>query len=225
MTKRPRKPTLTEQHAAQLLHMPAPITVKAPTPAKTPAKAKAKAKTKVPSHLPPGEHSLEEAQRWLTTEMCQPGRLPHCPCCGRVAKVYNRTLNKNMVGVLLLLYHRHSAAEWLTGLCWVQLPPLLKRSKRRNDQGEWGGDYGKLRFWGLIVPQPGTRGDGSTRTGYWQLTPLGLQFAQALVKVPRRVFTYNNAPFEPLNRQRDPDDVISIREVRGFDYDAIIRHA
>jgi hypothetical protein len=94
-----------------------------------------------------------------------------CPCCERPYKIYRRTVNGPMAKFLIQFYNRFGA-----------LPPTVF-SKIPKEIKPAGGDYAKLRFWGLIAPKPGKRKDGSTRTGQWSITEYGRKFVRREISI------------------------------------------
>jgi hypothetical protein len=95
-----------------------------------------------------------------------------CPCCERPYKIYRRTVNGDMAVFLIRFYKLFGA-----------LPPGVY-SKIPKEIKPNGGDYAKLRFWGLIEPKPNARRkDGSTRSGQWAMTDLGRRFVRREVSI------------------------------------------
>jgi len=88
--------------------------------------------------------------------------------------------------VQMALYFMQPDAEH-----WLHVPRFLERFKgNRNDTR--GGDYAKMRFWGLVEAKPEIRDDGSPRAGFWRITDFGYEFARGVLSAPRFAYTYNN---------------------------------
>jgi hypothetical protein len=106
-----------------------------------------------------------------------------CPCCDQKVKLYKRPLNSTMARGLIWLVQAAGA-----NLGWVEVP----------QQGpKWlvkaGGEFAKLYHWGLIVERPKDPKDTHKRTsGIWRPTDKGVQFVKLQIRVPKRVFLYDN---------------------------------
>lgn len=170
-----------------------------------------------PNPMPraPHETTLKEAQEVVRLAMVQKGKIPRCPCCGQPAKRYRRLLNSNMAEALVRIKQAHDRNPEVE---WIDVPHLLKNTPRRWSNGEWGGDYAKLRYWGLLEQATGLRADGSSRNGLWKITALGRQFASGDVRVPSHAFDFNG---ECLGL--DNDMQINIRGVHNFNYEELIQ--
>lgn len=115
---------------------------------------------------------LAEAKSWLAARV-EDGA--DCPCCGQFAKVYRTKLGASIAWPLIAMYRR-------AGQGWVHVPSL----------GAQSGDPLKARHWNLIEQYPNAkREDGSSRVGWWRLTPLGVEFVLGRVRVPKYVRLYN----------------------------------
>jgi hypothetical protein len=158
--------------------------------------------------------SLEDAKKWLRERF---GKGATCPCCNQFVKLYRRPFNYSMAVVLLLMerYYRRvgvSAEEWL------HVPSYITEAVAYHPRGAVairGGDWAKMKYWGLIEEKPEVRDDGSPRAGYWRMTPLGRQFATRAAKVASHVYIYNGEPM-----QKTADEQITIDDALGthFNY-------
>jgi hypothetical protein len=74
---------------------------------------------------------------------------------------------------------------------WVHVPKLLTEVHPISANG---GDYAKLRHWGLIVPLIGERDDGSTRLGCYSMTDDGHAFATGDKTLRRYLYLYDEEP-------------------------------
>jgi len=106
----------------------------------------------------------------------------HCPTCDRWGKVYSRPINRTMAKALIWLAYAKPNAEG-----WVDVPVTAPRWVVQSNQ------LPTLRWWGLIERRDN---EGKTKTkhsGLWRLTPAGLDFVHRGVRIPKNVFTYNDA--------------------------------
>ncbi len=95
-----------------------------------------------------------------------------CPVCDQNARRWRRSLTSGMVRALMVL-RRHYGEPALRTLAEHRLP---------------SGDYAKLRFWGLLVPDPSKDADG-----VWIVTRDGREFLDGQLRVQRYAHVYNNA--------------------------------
>lgn len=142
------------------------------------------------------EPTIREARRALLEKMWEGTT---CPCCGRYAKIYSRTLNAGMVADLERLYLEGGAAQ----LGWVSW-----RRVWSNDRGR-GKEFQRMRFWGLIQ-------QSDSEPGVWKVTPKGERFLLGLEVVPKRVSIFDGKKIgddgtisveEALGRQFKPEEV------------------
>jgi hypothetical protein len=97
---------------------------------------------------------------------------------------------------------------------WLHVPRYL------NGKGvvARGGDFAKLVHWGLLEAKGGERADGSSRIGYYRLTPEGVEFVENRRRVPTHLYFYNS---EVLGQETK---TISMPEALGehFDYEELM---
>lgn len=154
--------------------------------------------------------TLAEARAELREKVYTGAR---CPCCQQYAKVYRRTITSAMARVLIAMYHRDTVAPRQ----WVDLP-RLREEHRIEVSG--GGDAPKLAYWHLIEPMPSQRrDDGSTRAGWWRITPDGAAFARGTTRVAKHALVYGGRCLG-----LDDTETVSIGDAlgRGFDYRALM---
>lgn len=122
-----------------------------------------------------------------------------CPCCQQHVQVYRRSINSGMVRVLIDIARAAGA--------WVDIRDLDVR----------GGDYGKLRYWGLLERRPNTDPEKKW-SGFWRVTQFGLQFVHDQVRVQRHAHVYNGRVLSFSG------DEVSIRRCLGrrFDYEELM---
>ena len=180
------------------------------------AKRSSKSETKAEFFAADNKTTLAAAKKWLRERFAKGAS---CPCCNQFVKLYKRGMNTSMAYVLLLMecYFSGDAVDE-----WLHVPSYITEMVADNPRrgvAVRGGDWAKLKLWGLIEDKQDTRKDGSTRVGYWKLTPLGRQFARRQVKVPSHVYLYNG---EPL--QRVVETMITIDDALGekFNYAEIM---
>lgn len=151
--------------------------------------------------------SLEEAKAWLR-ERFEDGA--QCPCCDQRVQLYKRPLTSSMMYVLVELHRYFSGSH---AEPWVHVGRYM--SEKNVPEAIRGGDFAKMRFWGLIEEKPEIRDDGSPRAGYYRITDLGKRFVRGEVRVPAYVFLYNEKPVK-----REVTETVSIQEALGkkFNY-------
>lgn len=133
--------------------------------------------------------TLEEARAQLYVGMDDG---TSCPCCGQDVKVYRRTLNGPMCFLLIWLVLEH-----LTAPRWRNVREFPQIQNRRG-----GGDFAKLRYWGLIQPRDKDEDDPKRRTsGDWRPTGRGISFVHGKITVPRAVYIYDTRllRFDPVH--------------------------
>lgn len=115
--------------------------------------------------------SVDEARQLIHEKRYEGVR---CPCCDSYIRVYARTITRSQVHFLRDLYRAQSR------LPAVDRPRGLDVRKLEG-QHMRGGDYSKLRLWGLI--ERGERGHG-----HWYLTGKGVQWLRGRIRVPRYAY-------------------------------------
>jgi hypothetical protein len=107
----------------------------------------------------------------------------------------------------LILMHRASPDTD----AWLYLPDVLRDKSFA--------DTVKCAHWELIEEDDGERDDGSTRSGWWRVTPLGRLFILGEIKVPKYARIYDGRLLGFIG------DPVSIQDALGarFDYGALMR--
>ncbi|MBU8830866.1 hypothetical protein [Mycolicibacterium goodii] len=146
--------------------------------------------------------TLAEAQAWLRDRIDE-GET--CPCCTQFAKIYRRRLNASMARGIIIFYQTH-------GVTFGHAPSTPGIS-------ELGGEFARLRWWGLIQEALGGRDDGNPHAGWWQITRPGLHFVHNRIAVPEYARVYNG---RCLNL--DDTTTTTIRQALGkrFNYDELM---
>ncbi len=122
--------------------------------------------------------TIKEAKEYIVENMLA-GAI--CPCCGQLAKVYARKLNKGMCEVLKILNEKTEKRR--IGFApnddvWIHVSNELAELKINATNKE----YPKLRFWGFL--EMGT-------AGYWRVTPKGDEFVRGIITAPSAIYLYN----------------------------------
>lgn len=125
---------------------------------------------------PTNDSTVGDAREWLRERLYTGAT---CPCCEQRAQMYKRKLNRTMVKALSLVYKATAP-----GRDFCHGPTVLRGS------GVFGGDLGKLAYFGLVEEEAGRREDGG-RKGWWRVTNKGRAFIQGHIEVPKYVHVYN----------------------------------
>jgi len=109
-----------------------------------------------------------------------------CPCCTQLVALSDQSVSSMMAKVLIIL-HRH----FLTNPEWLHVPTHLTEANKLGAAVR-GGDWAKLRYWGLLEVKPEKRADGSKRAGFYRMPEKGHQFARGEIQVPKTVRLFHN---------------------------------
>lgn len=147
--------------------------------------------------------SVQERFRWAVNA----GKQVVCPCCQGLAQRYKRSIGSTMALLLIRTYWATREGGWV-------------HIQSRTDAK--GGDYAKLRFWGLVEARGDKKQDDSNSSGYWRITDLGSAFVERRIKVYRYVYVYQG---QYLGYDPDPRSVVSIDQSLGkrFKYDELMQ--
>jgi len=150
--------------------------------------------------------SLQEAQQRVKLAMDSKKKM-QCPCCGKsVSPHRKRALNDKMAEFLVLLVRRFRATKGQ----WVHTDTIDSR----------GGDYAKLRHWGLIENKPNDDPSKSS-SGFWRPTQKGIDFVDRKISVPSHIHlaAKSHAPLMPEGLVLGfTDSRVYIDDVPNFDY-------
>ncbi len=98
-----------------------------------------------------------------------------CPCCDRLVKDYRRKIHWDAAAALVTAYRKYG------------LRPFHGKEFNRL-----GGDWARLRHWGLLhEPSDEPRPDGR-RSGWWRVTEHGRDFVQRYAVVPTYILLSDN---------------------------------
>ena len=118
--------------------------------------------------------SIKEVKKYLRSNL---EKGTNCPCCGQIVKSYKRKLNNTMA------------------LCLIKLSKMKNEfnhvSKIVNGISNTGtADFSKLKYWGLIEEHYNVNKEKKS-SGFWRITPAGLNFANGKTTLPKYVTIYN----------------------------------
>ena len=166
------------------------------------------------SYTPTGK-TIEEARREIfAEETFRKGSI--CPLCSRKVQLKKLSISRSQIGCLMMLYRLH-----LNNNDWER---YFHMSDDINVPVFVGGNWAKLRYWGLIEEKAKQRGDGkdTLRSGFWRLTDKGKAFLKNLTVVPKYITLYN-AEFRGF---KDENDTISVKDVfdkkKDFSYSEVV---
>lgn len=135
-------------------------------------------------------------------------KLLHCPCCGRSAQMYDRTIHQSIARQLILLYRAGNGPH----RDYVHTRELLL-------PGTSGvGDFSKAKYWQL-VEEIGINENKKRRTsGLWRLTQKGVDYVTNRLAVPKHAYVYDDELWSLS------DDTATIQDALGetFDYAAVM---
>lgn len=100
------------------------------------------------------------------------------PVTGRVAQVYDRGITRKMVEVMAVIYHLTRKNPDI----YVDASSLKTR----------GGDYGKLRHWGLIEQGTDFKQGVLHTKPLWRITAKGISFIEDGIEIPKKVLVFND---------------------------------
>lgn len=105
-----------------------------------------------------------------------------CPCCNQLAKRYHRRIPGTALRMLIDFSRDKRPANQ-----YVHCPT------RFGIRWKGGGDWAKLRYWGLIEAMPND--DAAKRaSGYWRITERGYEALRTNALVPTHVVLYDGKP-------------------------------
>jgi hypothetical protein len=141
---------------------------------------------------------LQAVRQWLWENVWRKPAAK-CPACGRRATVDYYQIERVWVEKLALMARAPNQ--------WFHLVELGERTK--------GGKETFLRHWGLIEREEGHhRADGNPRRGFYRITQKGIQFLRGEIPVPRKAAIFA----AEMRGYKDPNDLVYVNEVEGFDY-------
>jgi len=133
-----------------------------------------------------------------------------CPVCDQYVKEYPRMIDGQSAYLLIRLV-----------LAWQREPRPYSIHELPYIQGRrGGGDFAKLRYWGLIVGEENEE-TRKRASGIWSPTAQGIAFVMREARVPKRCYVYNGKP------DSFSSDTVEVVECLGerFDYAALMAEA
>lgn len=131
------------------------------------------------------------------------GDKTHCPTCGRYAQIYKRRITSTMAKQLVELVQAAPNGEYVS----YRVIKIV------------GGDWSKLKWWGLIENQSHVPGeDGKKSSGFWRVTQKGFQFLRGEITVPDAMFVFDGEPMSVSPEQVTFSDSLG----HHFDYNEIM---
>ena len=142
----------------------------------------------------------------------------YCAVCDRWGKINTLPLTGSLVKALMWLHREHASS----GEMWINIPERAPRYVMRSYA------ISTLKHWNLVAQRyapPPTKEEikaGAPRktktSGMWQITSHGIDFLNEAVKVPKKLFVYNDT------RVGASDDLVTARECfeEEFNYDEMM---
>ena len=112
-----------------------------------------------------------------------------CPCCTQFVKLYRRTITSSMAAWLIEFFHADLDGD----------PEGWIKVSARDWKYMKGGDYAKLRHWGLIEAHPDNQEAGAPdrkSAGYWRITMHGRDFVRGRCAVRQHVHIFADRRIE-----------------------------
>lgn len=120
-------------------------------------------------------NTIKEAHKYLNDNVAKG---VNCPCCGQLVKLYKRKLNSIMALGIIRLYQLDKKQPGYHHISKLKAPIIC------------GGDFAKLKFWGLIEEREST--DKHKRTsGLWRITSNGVLFTENKLSTSSHITFYN----------------------------------
>lgn len=138
-------------------------------------------------------------------ETLKAGKKEACPCCGRWAQVYKRSISETVAAQLIRLHHLGGDHLY------------IHASKLIPDGQSGSGDLGKAKYFGLIVEMPHDKG-AKKSSGYWKLTQNGVDYVRGLHAIPTFCYVFDDKVLEFSEKLEFITDTVG----RKFDYEALI---
>lgn len=134
-----------------------------------------------------------------------------CPCCSQNVKLYRRPITSTSARALLEVYRHNRYDYFHVGRYLLSIPNLLSSTG--------GGDFAKLRYWGLVEMKEELAPNGTNRNGEFRVTQKGRDFVEGKIVVEKYIYMYNNKQFDIAT-----DESVSFRECLGkkFNFDEIL---
>lgn len=125
----------------------------------------------------PDFETLEEAKQYLRENWDEGA---NCPCCTQFVKIWREPIHAGQAVWLIYLVKAYQQDKE-----WVSVKDINSKAGMR------GGDYAKLRYWGLIEQMPANTDPTKRASGYWRPTEQGISFAEGHITVQKKTKTYD----------------------------------
>ena len=150
--------------------------------------------------------TITEAKDFLRKNWRQPGGVD-CPCCRQNVFLYERQIYKTIAEQLIALYRLNQVKPGFYHIGKIKVPdkPI-------------GGDFAKMRYWGLIE---GEKNDDPEKrsSGNWRITQRGIDFVERRITIPQICFVYNKKPLKLGGR---PVTILDCLRKDRFRYDELM---
>lgn len=124
-----------------------------------------------------------------------------CPVCGQLVKVYKRSINHAMALQLATAHRKFGVYT------------VFHRREITETFESGGGDFAKLRYWGLIA-EIESDNPKKKNSGKWIVTAAGRAFLQSIKRIPKYALIYNGRFLE-----FEGTETVTFRECLGEDFD------
>jgi len=125
-----------------------------------------------------------------------------CPVCGQFVKIYKRSINSTMSLQLLKAFKKYDVGKSF------HITDIIE-----GGDGGGGGDFSKLRYWGLIVELENDN-PKKKNSGRWIVTTNGELFIKGIIKLKKFALIYNGKFID-----FDGDEVMDFKSTLGKNFD------
>jgi hypothetical protein len=145
--------------------------------------------------------SIEQVKQAFRTDL-EKGDQVKCPCCFRKSKIYKLAVHSGTARQLIRLYQLGGEHQF------IHITRLTADIGINN-----GGNFSITKHWGLTKQMEKDPTDKKRRvSGYWKLTPLGVDFVKGIALIPARAIVLNKVLIEYAG------DSVSINECLGKEF-------
>jgi hypothetical protein len=149
--------------------------------------------------------TIKEAKQYLRENYR--GEDCFCPCCTQRVKLYRRHVYDAMIVGLIALYKLSKGNQ-----NWVHMPTVIREKKLKNT----GGDFAKLKFWGLTEEKPNEKDSRKKQSGYWRITQAGIDFVENRTKIKKYLFVFDDKLY---NVPRKPEEMVEVDIIQALGED------
>lgn len=148
-------------------------------------------------------HTIAEAKKYINDNF-EEG--VECPCCERFTRLNKYSFHTGMAKCLILIRRGMESDQLDCG--WLRVENYLFSIGH-----QLRGYHSKLKYWGLIEQRENTD-TSKAHSGYWRLTSKGSRFISGRMKLPKKVFLFNDTIFGFSDETGDIHDMLN----KKFDY-------